>query len=142
MPSNQEMQDRAHSYGVSFIMAARRLMEQRYTSATEFTMLPGPAIVCYAFSIELILKSILLREGKSVKGHDLLKLFNNLSPESKLNITSQIESSFQVSLDEFNKNLGEIKNSFNDFRYIHETDHAFANLDFITKLADIMSNIR
>ena len=141
MPTTQEIQERAHSNGISFLQAAQQLLVPKYTSPNNFTMPAGPAIVCYAFSLELLLKSVLLREGKSLRGHDLLELFNNLSEESQAFILREAFSNLKLNKYNFNVELDKIKNLFNEFRYIHERDYATANLRFMHWFSETISTL-
>lgn len=107
-----------------------------------------PSFVCEAFSLELFLKALILVEGSEYKPtHDLEKLFNQLSTESKTIIKSQTELRFaQMNVQrirvqqymeqtkgvpltqaetiqplDFDSALHSSRAAFEAIRYIHET---------------------
>lgn len=110
-----------------FWMAAARNKEQRQISATQMEMLLVPSVVCAAFAIELGIKAMLLPTGKTIKKHDLRKLFDAL-PES---IQQEIISSCHKPLNEFNASLDSMANTFDEWRYVFELQSATVDLEFL-----------
>ena len=118
VPEINEIQERAYSNGMSFLLAAQTLMVPKPLTETTYQQPMGPAIVCYAFSIELFLKSIHLREGTSHRGHNLRDLFDALPPSTKSLISTQFYNRFGMNEFNYRIKISEVKNLFNDFRYI------------------------
>lgn len=73
-----------------------------------------PVVVCAALSIELGIKSLLLRSGSPPKTHNLTKLFVRLAPT----VQDCIVASCGRQRDAFDKSLDEIANVFEEWRYI------------------------
>ena len=96
-----------------FYQAAKRNEEQRSISNNKFEMLLVPAATNRAFSIELYLKALLVKEGSTSRGHKLHELFNKLKPETKQKIIELVNLSDQ----EFNQQLNTITNLFVEWRY-------------------------
>ncbi len=142
VPEINEIQERAYSNGMSFLLAAQTLMIPKPLTETTFQLPMGPAIVCYAFSIELFLKSIHLREGTSHRGHNLLDLFDALPPATKSLISREFYNRFGMNEFNFRIKISEVKNIFNDFRYIHEKNNAYAELDFLRNFSDTISKMK
>ncbi len=52
----------------------------------------APAMVNFSFSIELLLKALLMSTGKKVGGHSILKLYNGLDPLERKTISDAFTS--------------------------------------------------
>ena len=79
-----------------------------------------PYIVNMTFCAELLLKLLLISEGKSVEeaenlSHNLKLLYNKLSPEAKGQIYSSFKRPMIYNIDE---ELDQIKKAFVDWRYL------------------------
>ena len=131
----------AHSNGMSFLLAAKTLMVPRALTETTFQLPIAPAIVCYAFSTEIFLKSLLMRDGISYKKHDLFESFELLAPETKLKIMKSAHQKLKLNNEDFITKLDKVKNAFIQWRYIHESDFGSIDLQFLTGLAEILSEV-
>ena len=121
----------------SFFMAAERCLEKRLLSTGEFHMPIVPAIVCAAFSTELFLKSILLKEGIAAKGHELLKLHNKLSESSR----NYLAAETSLTEHDLRQNVGSISSTFVDWRYIYEKQYAKVNSEFLLKYCEVLKKL-
>ncbi|MDF2805026.1 MAG: hypothetical protein K0S61_4931 [Anaerocolumna sp.] len=101
-----------------------------------------PAITNAAFSCELALKNIIQNEyGKSARGHDLEKLFNQLSLERRLDIVGRTAKLYnsksealyvsdKITSEKFYVLLKAHKDSFTLWRYFYESSPNM-DLDFL-----------
>lgn len=115
----------------SFLLAADRCFEQRSLPNGQFQMPLVPAVVCTAFGIELCLKAIITIENGKATGHELLKLFIKLSPQSKTALAAAL------SLEEksLRQKLSSISGAFVEWRYIYESQSARIDCDFLNHFA-------
>lgn len=117
--------------GKSFLIAADRCFEQRPLPGGKYQMPAVPAIVCTAFGIELCLKAIIAMESRKATGHEILKLFNKLSPQSK----SALSLATSLSEHDLRQKVGSISSAFVDWRYIYEKKYASIDLEFLKGFA-------
>jgi len=123
--------DQAKNSSKAFHTAHRRCLEQRpVPGGVAFPIVP--AIVCGVFSVELGLKTLILRAGGKPAGHDLAKLFGVLDQATQ---TAIIKAS-GVPDPQFRSDLAGIANAFVEWRYIYEHSSAYLNMEFLGKLAD------
>lgn len=116
----------------AFLLAAHRSLEQRPLGPKQVQWFAVPAVVCLAFSIELGMKSLIMRHGQAVKTHDLTKLFGRLGPD----VQARIAAATTIDRPPFDALLREHSRAFEDWRYIHEnTGSAHVRLDFLRALA-------
>lgn len=115
---------------VSFFNAASRCEAEVMLSPLAGNSLMVPAVVCYAFSLELYLKLLhVLASGKSTKGHELNELYDSLPPKTKHDLLAECDGIDLVS------ELTSAANAFRQWRYSHEHETlAIAP----SKLADII----
>ncbi len=114
-----------------FFLAARRCNEFRQLPSGRQQFLQVPSLVCYAFSVELGLKALaLFQAGKAPRGHDLRKLFDTLSPALQARIIS--DAGFPK---HFASDLDLVRETFETWRYIHETQPVDTDLGFLQRLA-------
>jgi hypothetical protein len=115
---------------VSFFNAANRCQAEVKLSPWAGVSLMRPAVVCYAFSLELYLKLLhVSASGKSTWGHELNTLYNGLPPTTKSDLLAEC---YGIDL------VGELTsaaNAFKQWRYSHE--HETLAVD-PSKLADII----
>ncbi len=111
----------------SFLLAADRCFEKRPLPNGQFQVPIVPAIVCTAFGIELCLKAIITIEKGQETGHELLKLFIKLSPQSKEALATAL------SLEEktLSQKIGSISRAFIDWRYIYEEQSKSIDYQFM-----------
>lgn len=92
-----------------------------------FRPLSIPYVVNTAFCLELYLKAISLRHGSNQKGHDLLKIYDNLPDEAISSISARIDEAKEETRYDGETNerdlLSVIKDSFCQWRYAHESAH-------------------
>ncbi|MGX9818177.1 hypothetical protein [Lactococcus lactis] len=99
-----------------------------------------------AFACELFIKSILYYENqewalKKQKGHDLLDLFDNLSPQTQQVIVQNFQPD-QISLENMKIELRDISLIFEKFRYIYEFQGPLAfNASFMFSLMWSLYNV-
>lgn len=80
------------------------------------TPLALPAYICAAFAAEIGIKVLLDRSGISARGHDLEKLFKKLPGD----LQSRIRQIAAPYVDDFDTDLANAKDTFNDLRYVFE----------------------
>ena len=105
-------------------------MEQRTLPDGKIQWPVAPAIVCAAFSIEVGLKTLILREGGSPHGHEVATLFGKVSLPAQNAIrrrTALPDADFDRSLDAANK-------AFAEWRYVYESQSASSDIEFLGKL--------
>lgn len=90
------------------------------------TMLLTPAAMNYSFSAELYLKYILIKEGKTKKGHNIKFLFHELSKESQ----EHIKKTINLPPFLFDKLLELNSNVFTEWRYLYEGNKGNLQVDF------------
>lgn len=97
------------------------------------------SIVIYALSIEVGLKSIIKLENKKYGNeHDLKKLFNKLSKDSRDKIVEELSDRFKVSFDSY---LEENKNAFIEWRYSYEKQSVRASSDFLKAFSEAIIKV-
>jgi hypothetical protein len=111
----------------SFLSAADRCLERRQLPSGQYQMPIVPAIVCTAFGIELCLKAIITIEKGKATGHELLKLFIKLSPQSKSILARTLALDEKV----IRQRVGSISSAFVDWRYVYEKDSSHIDLAFL-----------
>lgn len=106
------------------------MVEEKLKNPQHFMAMP--AVVCAAFSAEIGLKTILGHEGKQPKGHNLLKLFKQLSTERQY----QIYELTGMGIQEFATHLNHSQLAFTKWRYIYEENgENHINVAFLGKFA-------
>ena len=121
-----------------FKRSAERCLEIRLLPNGKNEILFLPALVNYAFSTELYLKYLLMRNGSPAWGHKLLELFNSLDSA----IRQEIISFTKYSNDEFESLLQKYSEGFIEWRYIHEQNaESYINIEFMRKLVDSVASI-
>jgi len=115
-----------HNQANSFANTAKELYE-RDLRATPIKngMSLVPFIVNASFSIELYLKTLHAIEGRSEKGHSLVKLYGKLEDGTKSIIKSSASdvSKYydQEEVGEFEKYIQNLDRAFEQWRYAYET---------------------
>jgi hypothetical protein len=105
-----------------------------YLYAKDLTEIPRnqfsvvPFIVNAAFGIELYLKTLANIHGKTLTGHQLLKLYDSLPTKAKESIEVVVpefakQRAIKLPID-FRKCISELNDTFVVWRYIHETSNA------------------
>lgn len=86
----------------------------------------APFVVNAAFSIELYIKALAEKHGKSLRGHELLKLYKELPKAALSDIAHVIpKCATNRALGEvpnFSKYLSDLNNTFVDWRYCYERE--------------------
>ena len=90
----------------------------------------APAIVCFAFSVEMYLKLLsVIATGKYPKDHKLQELFSSLPEEfQKTLITKYVNTSFEA-------DMANVSNAFIEWRYEHEYAALTINPDVLINIA-------
>jgi HEPN domain-containing protein len=116
----------------SFRAAGDRCFQTLSGGHYDARMLCAPAIVCYAFSLEIYLKFLLKNEGKEIKKtHDLANLYNRLSESLRREIEGKVGDDNQV----FQNNLKSFGKAFEEWRCQYEDGSAKpASIGFASKL--------
>ncbi len=116
----------------SFHLASQRALEQRQIAPEQIEVLMVPGLVCEAFAVELGIKALVLAKGKSLKCHDLEKLFDALDDAEQ----TAIEAFVGISGSEFREQLQLVAFAFQDWRYIYEKQEEVSiNFDFLQQLS-------
>ena len=109
---------------------------ENYKKAT----LMYPFIVNMSFSIELLLKILILQETqKFASGHEIKKLFKKLPLEIKEDVKQNLIKKHNLKIEEFDNILVINNNSFIDWRYsfqkpdLQQYNHVFL-YDFINEI--------
>jgi len=123
----------------SFRAAGDRCFQTLSGGHYDARMLCAPAIVCYAFSLEIYLKFLLKNEGKEIKKtHDLANLYNRLSESLRREIEGKVGDDNQV----FQNNLKSFGKAFEEWRYQYEDGSAKpASIGFALKLIAALEEI-
>jgi len=122
----------------NFFMAAGRCLEKKQVSENQINWLPIPAVVCMALGIELCLKAtITLEKNETPKGHELLDLFKDLSPQSKEALSARL--SLQEA--ELKQRIASVSNTFEKWRYFYEEKSLNADLEFLHQFAIVAASL-
>ena len=114
MYTSEKLKQIAHG----FITGAERCKEFRTKpdGTIESALIAG--VVCQVFSIELLFKATLLKElGEPVHGHELKKLYDRLSEESKQNL----QRTLSLEKDLLEQKIDDVSKAFVKWRYIFES---------------------
>lgn len=122
---------------VGFSIAAKRCLESRTTPSGKIEMLVVPAVVCSAFALELYLKLLIkIETGNCAKGHELEKLFNQLTDKTRTEIERSFFSNEKCEKSQLNSALVEFSRAFCDWRYIHEQGTLSVRIDILNYLIE------
>ncbi len=108
----------------------------------------GVAIVCLAFSVELYIKDVHYAiEGKAPRGHNILKLFEQLPEKIQQEIfTHRPIIEYGWSFEEFKREINAISDGFEKWRYSYEVTTVRYNeyfaLIFIAALKSAADTVR
>lgn len=109
---------------VSFATTASYLYKRDLTATPRNGMSVAPFVVNSAFALELYLKTVGQLHGQTMRGHDLLDLFDDLPLDARTalhqNFAKREWQCGIVGLAEFRKVLEELRSAFVDWRYLHE----------------------
>jgi hypothetical protein len=136
-----------HSSANSYLLSYKCLIDKHFEVSNFYGEFLSayflPAITTSAFSCELALKSILHSEnGKTPRGHDLNKLFNQLKHKTRIDMVERTIQAYnlkseiygddsRISEKDFYHLLSLHKNTFTLVRYFHEARLSSLDLDFI-----------
>ena len=123
----------------SFFKAASRCAEQRKIDENTIEWLMVPENVCLAFSIELNIKALIYLEGHIPTDiHNLEKLFKQLNGKTQ----NAIIKESGLDKDLFIKDLTEIANTFEFWRYVYEHQNSSfsINMQMLKSTAKILEN--
>ncbi len=122
--------EQAEHLARSFGNASRRCEDQHHLPNGQIKMLIVPAIVCAALSIEIGIKSLILKAGGSPWGHNLSELFEQLPGTVKDSIIATVGGD----RTQFMPSLAAVAHSFAEWRYIYERSATDINLTFFRAL--------
>ena len=110
------------------------------TSKAAIAVTAQPAFI--AFSIELGLKTVLVNSGASEnpRGHNLEKLFTNLPRHAKNTISNDVKEKLNIDDTQFEELLLSNANSFEKWRYFHESNSLSCNKEFLGQLLTAIHN--
>lgn len=112
---------------LSFSTTAAHLHRQDLLKAPRSGLSLAPFVVNSAFAIELYLKTLHEIGGMSIRGHELLELYDKLShPTRDVVIKHALANAagygvMLTTADQFRTFIGELNNSFVEWRYCYET---------------------
>jgi hypothetical protein len=112
---------------LSFSTTAAHLHQQDLLKAPRNGLSLAPFVVNSAFAIELYLKTLHELSGTSIRGHELLDLYDKLSDATRNVVIKHAlanAAGYGVTLtaaDQFRTFLAELNNSFVEWRYCYET---------------------
>jgi hypothetical protein len=133
----------AYNNAKSFLLAAQKLSKLEATPSGEVVFLLVPCMVNTAFSLELSLKEICLSEtGKRSREHDIDKLINMISSQSRDNLYLGVKNKLGdkgvcINDAEIAKVIKENANAFISWRYMHEklSENMIAHIGVLLPLA-------
>jgi hypothetical protein len=117
---------------LSFSTTAAHLHRQDLLKAPRNGLSLAPFVVNSAFAIELYLKTLHEIGGTSIRGHELLDLYDKLSDATRTVVIKHAlanATGYGVSLttaDQFRIFITELNNSFVEWRYCYETGNTGA----------------
>jgi hypothetical protein len=130
---NTEMPQRMLNAAAAFYIAAARCRGTVHTGTTSYET-HAPPIVCYAFSIELYLKLILLiTTGKKARGHKLVKVYDKLSDRTRRIVVTNWK--FPGDPEHLRNLVEEASEIFVQWRYPYEHDFLVASPDELHDIA-------
>jgi len=121
----------------SFLMGSIRCLEQRPLPDGQFEMLVAPAAVCAALSAEIGLKAIILKEGRTARGHVISDLFGSVSNISQDAIVKEVG----LPRKQFERLLAVHSEAFVEWRYAYESDKLYVDFSFLTALASAIGAV-
>lgn len=128
--SNLELDQGLINQAIGFFNAGSRCLADISITPLIRNSPMSPAIVCFAFSIELYLKLLhVFTTGKAPKGHKLEELFFSLSEATRQNLTDKYGSS------ELQAHISAISTAFIDWRYEHEHEVLLINPPVLISVA-------
>jgi hypothetical protein len=114
--------ERMLNAATAFYQAGQRLSGPIAISPTNLVQLGAPPIVCFAFSIELYLKLLILITAKrQARGHELLELYDELDDTVKA--TCAAHYVYPDHEDLLREAIADISTTFKDWRYAHEKEY-------------------
>ena len=124
MSLDAEMAQRMLNTAAAFYIAAARCHGTVHTATTSYAT-HAPPIVCYAFSIELYLKVlILITTGKKARGHKLVNLYDKISDETRQHVIANWR--FPGDPDLLRDWITDASEDFVQWRYAHEYEFIVA----------------
>ncbi|MCA6107721.1 hypothetical protein [Bradyrhizobium cenepequi] len=98
----------------------------------------APFVVNAAFALELYLKTLALQHGKTLRGHELEKLFKKLPANAKQILEQELSvltkksdwADGQSTLDDLRRTAVHLNSAFIDWRYLHEKPQIGLKIDF------------
>lgn len=108
--------------GTSFHEAAMRCSQTVQNPDGSQSSPTSPMICCFAFAVELYLKSLL--HESNARGHDLAKLFGRLSSVDRRGMATRYEILTERKLPQLRRDIDNMANAFVDWRYIYEKSSA------------------
>lgn len=125
-----EYESDMHEAALDFLSGAEKCLNNCIIEKGN-TILLRSGVVCASFCIELFLKLIIFRQtGKKVMGHDLEKLFSELSEESSTNIASKTAPSdfFKIILKSVASNFVKVRYEFEEDQLIEFQENFLLNM--------------
>jgi hypothetical protein len=107
----------------------------------------GPAVVCYAFSLEVFVKFLLITEPPKKEftdAHDLEALYNNLPSVLRSKVEAKlVAGKIDLELEKvaFGNNLRTFAKAFVEWRYQYEGNAKPVSLDFVRRLLEALENL-
>lgn len=111
------MTDRIFRHGREYHECALRCLELRGNGQA---FLFQPSLVLLAFVIEIYLKGLLEHEGKSVRGHEHVKLYSQLEAQTQAKIAARYAARYHGQV--LNADLPAYSKLFVEVRYSYEID--------------------
>ena len=129
----QDMIDQANA----FFQAGSRCEADFRLSPNVRNTLIAPAVVCYAFALEIYMKLLCHITQISVKkNHNLIEQFDAL-PESAIKIMAK---HYRTSEPELRKDIEAISNAFVEWRYLYEKNEAQISITVLSNICFSLHN--
>lgn len=120
-PTSDQLIQRMLGQAIAFFEAGSRCNADIQVTPNITRSLVVPAVVCYAFALELYVKLLLrICEKDPRKHHRVLDHYGELPADVKVRLIKFYNDMFSRSEKDFENHLTEISNAFEDWRYTFE----------------------
>lgn len=135
MSVESETPQRLLNAAVAFFQAASRCEFTIHITPLQSHGVGAPTVVNYALSIELYFKLVgFLTNGKAPWGHELLDLYDGLTPEIQATLVEHTRFSFGSSV-RLREGIAALSKAFVQWRYAHEHEMLVVINDHLEELA-------
>jgi capsule polysaccharide modification protein KpsS len=116
---------------IAFFQAGSRCEADFKLTPNVTNSLSAPAIVCYAFAIEIYLKLLSQMAQVEIKRKHTLSILFNTLPRNYIEI---IVKHYNLSEAELRKAISDVSNAFVEWRYLYEQDGAIMSTKILSNI--------